>query len=296
MELRKNVFLATACLLVLIGFGTQCISMDHFPPGEKISRTKSEADGMSNEKELKNMIAQGDWQAVELTRQMGEAAWPAVKEGAKMKDFRSRQIAMVCAGQLGGEAAGKILLAGLADKHINVSLAAAGQLSNNPPLSALHGILNELTACSEENICALLALSAGRLPGEASVQVLLGLVGRDDDAAKNARLALAKLGQPEYLKAHLSKLASQNPHTRYEALAQLVYINDVKLADNAKPLLTDKEAAVTIGNQYKPRYRRVCDQAVDTLIALLKLTPPFATGAERIYTDEELLQIKNLVK
>ncbi len=209
------------------------------------------------------MIAQGDWQAVGLTRQMGEAA-------------------------------GKILLAGLADKYINVSLAAAGQLSRNPPLSALHDILNELTACSEENICALPALSAGRLPGEASIQALLGLVGRDDDAAKNARLALAKLGQPEYLKAHLSKLASQNPHTRYEALAQLIYINNIKFADNTKPLLADKEAAVTIGTQYNPRYRRVCDQAVDTLIALLKLTPPFATGAEMIYTDKQLLQIKNV--
>ncbi|HFQ81471.1 MAG TPA: hypothetical protein ENK33_08890 [Desulfobacterales bacterium] len=294
--LRKNIFWATACLLALIGFGTQCVSMDHFPSGEKISRTKTEANDMSKEKELKNMIAQGDWKAVELAKQMGEAAWPTVKQGAKMAGFQSRQISMVCAGQLGGEAAGEILLAGLNDKHINVSLTAAGQLSKNPPASALHGILNELAACSEENICALLALSAGRLPGEASTKALLGLVGGDDDVAKNAQLALAKLGQPEYLKAHLSKLAAKSPHTRYEALAQLVYIDNAELAENAKQLLSDKEVAVIIGTQYNPRYRRVCDQAVDTLIALLKLTPPFATGAERIYTDEQLLQIKNLVK
>ncbi len=293
--LRKHFFLATASMLVLMAFGIQCVSVDHSPPGEKMSRTESEDNGMSKEKELENMIAQGDWKAVELAIQMGEAAWPSVKQGAKMADFRSRQISMVCAGQLGGEAAGEILLAGLGDKHINVSLAAAGQLSMNPPTSALQGILNELAACSEENICALLALSAGRLPDEASTKALLGLVDGDDDVAKNAQLALAKLGHPEYLKTHLSKLASKNPHTRYEALAQLVYIDDAKLAENAKRLLSDKEVAVTIGTQYNPRYRRVCDQAVDTLVHLLKLSPPFETKLAKIYSDIELMQINQLV-
>jgi len=294
--LRKHFFLLTAYTLVLIGFGIQCVSVDHSPSGEKISRTESEDNGMSQEKDLENMIAQGDWKAVELAIQIGEAAWPSVKQGAKMTDFQSRQISMVCAGQLGGDTAGEILLTGLGDKHINVSLAAAGQLSKNPPPSALQGILHELTTCSEENICALLALSVGRLPDEASTKALLGLVEGDDDVAKNAQLGLAKLGHPEYLKTHLSKLASENPHTRYEALAQLVYIDDAKLAENAKRLLSDREVAVTLGTQYNPRYRRVCDQAVDTLVHLLKLSPPFETNPEQIYSDTELMQINQLVQ
>ena len=296
MGLGNRCFLAAVCLFVLIGFGTQCLSVNHSPSGKKMSRTESEDNGMSNEKELENLIAQGDWKAVELAKQMGAAAWPSIKQGATMADYQSRQISMVCAGQLGGGAAGAILLAGLGDKHINVSLAAAGQLSKNPPASARQGILNELAACSEENICALLALAAGRLPGEPSSKTLLGLVEGDDDVAKNAQLALAKLGHPEYLKAHLSKLASENPHTRYEALAQLVYIDDAKLAENARVLLSDKEVAVTIGKQYKPRYRRVCDQAVDTLVSLLKLIPPFQTSAESIYSDVQLSQIREIAK
>ncbi|HDP24294.1 MAG TPA: HEAT repeat domain-containing protein [Deltaproteobacteria bacterium] len=251
---------------------------------------------MSKVHELEHLIAQGDWQAVDLTAHLGEAAWPAIEQGARMENFQSRQISMVCAGRLGGETAGTLLLAGLADNHINVSLAAAGQLSRNPPPSALHGILGELAQCQEENICALLALGVGHLPGEASMNALLELTGRDDDVAKNARLALAKLGHDEYLEALLAELASDDPHARYEALAQLVYIDDAKLGEHAKKLLYDKEVAVTIGKQYAPRYRRVCDQAVDTLAALLKLKLPFAASAESIYSDSQLAQVREMVK
>lgn len=251
---------------------------------------------MSKVEELERLIAQGDWQAVDLAVRLDAAAWPAIQRGAGMEDFQSRQISMVCAGRLGGEAAATLLLAGLADKHINVSLAAAGQLSRNPPPSALPGILRELDSCQEDNICALLALALGHLPGEATTESLLELTGRDGDVAVNARLALAKLGHDEFLAAHLSRLASDDPYTRYEALAQLVYIDQAELAGHARQLLFDKEVAVTIGKQYTPRYRRVCDQALDTLAALLELRLPFVVSAESIYTDDQLSQASKMVR
>lgn len=251
---------------------------------------------MSKAKELEHLIAQCDWQAVDLAVRLGEAAWPVIEQGARMENFQSRQISMVCAGRLGGETAGTLLLAGLADKHINVSLAAAGQLSRNPPPSALQGILRELAACQEDNICALLALALGHLPDEDSTKTLLDLTGRDDDTAVNARLALAKLGHDEFLAAHLSRFASDDPHTRYEALAQLIYIDHARLAEHAKQLLFDKDVAVTIGTQYAPLYRRVCDQAVDTLAALLKLKLPFVVSAESIYSDSQLSQVSEMAR
>lgn len=293
---RKQFLAATVCLLLLVAFVSQCRSIEHGQSPGKVSLIEREDNHMSEENMLENMIAGGDWKAVELAVRMGDAAWPAVKKGATMEGFQSRQIAMVCAGQLGGKTAGEILLAGLADKHINVSLAAAGQLAKNPPAGSHQGILQELSSCSEENICALLALAAGRLSGKAPIQTLLGLVEGDDDVAQNARLALAKLGQKEYLEEHLAKLASESPHIRYTALAQLIYIDDPKLAENVKTLLGDKEVAITLGTQYNPRYRRVCDQAVETLKALLKFTVPFETSAGTIYSDEQLRLVKEKVK
>ena len=293
MGFGKFFFLIMAGMIML---PVLCPAWGTSGSGTKTASKEREDHGMSNGKELENLIAQGDWEAVEKTRQMGEAAWPSIRLGAVMPDFQSRQVAMACAGLLGGEEAGKILLAGLNDKHINVSLAAAGQLSMNPPPSALHGIINKLAADSEDNIRGLLALALGRLPDEASIRTLLGLAQGEGDVAQNARLALAKLKQPKFLEACTAGLMSEAPHIRYETLAQLIYIDNPDLAARAENLLSDKAEAVNIGNQYKPMYRRVCDQAVDTLAALLKITPPFEIGPALIYSDEQLYQMQLLIK
>lgn len=296
MGFWKICFQTLICLALVIGIAGVNLAGDVPCSGEKILLKQKEDKNMSNEKNLENLIAQGDWGAVEKTRRMSEDAWPAVKRGAQMPDFLSRQIAMACAGILGGEEAEKLLLAGLNDKHINVSLAAAGQLSVNPPAGALDDIIKELASGHEENIRELLVLALGRIPDETSTKALIKIEKEDEDLAPSARLALARHRQGEFLEAHVERLESETPHIRYEALSQMIYIDDPDLAGHAKKLLSDKAEAVNIGNQYKPLYRRVCDQAVDTLAALLNITPPFETGNGIIYTNDQLYQIQNLVK
>lgn len=295
-RIKRKLYWTAACLLLVLGCGAQNTPADSTQPPRQQPRVEKEDRAMTDVQQLEKMIAEGDWDAVELAGKMGASAWPVLEWGAQMAGFRSRQITMVSAGQLGGDEAGRMLLAGLHDKHINVGLAAAGQLSRNPPGNTLLKILDELNECSEDNICALLALAVGRLPAGEAPEVLLELAEGDDDVAKNAQLALARLGNSEYVERHLDKLASKESSIRYEALSGLIYINDPKLARNVHGLLSDREVAVTLGTQYKPRHRRVCDQAVDTLTALLKIKPGFDTGPENIYTDEQLHQFEQMVK
>ena len=166
---------------------------------------------MASEAELEKLLSDGDWGAVKTAQALGQAAWPTLEKGSRMADYRSRQITMACAGRLGGAHAASILVAGLADSFINVRLAAAGQLSGSPPPHALDGILDVLTTSSEDDVCQLLALAAGRLPSSRTTRVLLSVAPRQDAVGENAQLALAKLGNQEYIQAHLVKLSSDAP-------------------------------------------------------------------------------------
>ena len=108
-------------------------------------------------------------------------------------------------------------------------------------------------------------------------------------------MALAKLGDAEARRVIVSELSAEQPRTRYDALAKLIYIDAPKLATHAKRLLRDKNPAFVIGSIRNPQYRRVCDQAVDTFVALLNLQVRFRVSPERIYNDEELLQVQTAI-
>lgn len=251
---------------------------------------------MSSVLELERMITAGDRNAIDLARQLGEAAWPAINRTAKTSEYRSRRIAIQCAGQIGGESAGSVLAAGLSDQNVNVRIAAAKELSVDPPETAKHAVLNVLSTGSETrtSILELLALAAGHLHGERTMQVLRSLAEGNDSVAEHASIALAKLGENQAKQVLISKLSTNVPYTRYEGLGQLRYVNDVSLATHVKPMLADQANAQVIGPERNRRYRRVCDQAVDTLVYLLKLKPSFETAVEKIYSHGELAEIEKL--
>jgi len=259
-------------------------------------RPAGEGTRMSAQAELARLLEEGDFRAVEVAGAMGDAAVPALRKGATMAGYRSRQVAMACAGKVGGDAAGEILALGLKDGNVNVRVAAAGQLSVNPPESAKNAILSTLVRSTETDVREMLAFSAGYFPGERTVAILRSIASGEEVLASNARMALARLGDPAGRDAVLSDLSSSDPLVRYETVGGLRYVNDPSLAVRVKPLLLDTENAQAIGPGGWSKYRRVCDQAVDTLVYLLKLTLPFPTGEETIYTGEQLLHVRDLTR
>lgn len=260
----------------------------HRPPGEDTR--------MSAQAELERLLAEGDFRAVEVASSMGDAAVPALRKGAVMPGYRSRQVSMECAGKVGGSAAGEILSLGLKDGNVNVRVAAAGQLSVNPPESAKDAVLSTLVRSTETDVRELLALSAGYFPGERTLAILRSIAAGKEVLASNARMALARLGDKGGTEALVADLGSSDARVRYETVGGLRYVNDPALVSHVKPLLRDTEDVQAIGPERRRRYRRVCDEAVDTLVYLLKLKLPFPTGEETIYTDEQLHHVRDVTR
>ena len=246
---------------------------------------------------LEIYFQQANWAAVDETMRLRESALPTIKKYGQDKDYQKRQIAVECAGVIGGEVAAQILIAGLKDDNINVRLSAAKTLERNPNSSATEAVVELVNESDEEVLREILALAAGHLPGEKTVEVLKKIEQADEQQVSvNAQMALAKLGDEEAKQAIISQLDDALPRTRYDALEKLIYIDDASLARYAKKHLVHKSPAVMIGTVKSPRYRRVCDQAVDTMVFLLKLKVPFQVSIEIIYSDKEILAVESLTR
>ena len=246
--------------------------------------------------QLENLLENADWKAVGETHRLGAAALPALKTYASSDSYESRRLAVVCAATLDGDEAAKILARALGDENINVRLAAAGGLTDDPPTSTTEAVVAALESTPDETVREALVLAAGSLPGETTLRVLRKISSSSGQAARNSRAALARLGDEDARAAFEQRLSSGEATERYEALSWLPYVNDSTLAARARQLLNDEATAITIGSSRAPRYRRVCDQAVDVLIALGALKVPFDNGPESIYTDEELQSARRLAR
>ncbi len=251
---------------------------------------------MADANALESLLNAGNWMAVEMAAKQGAAALPVVRRAAGHAKFQTRQIAMASAGKIGGAEAGKILGAGLSDADLNVRLQAANELSVNPPAEAGQAILARLPIEEDDRVKEPLALAAGYIPGDQTVRILQLVAGMwSGELAKTARMALAKVGDKPSREALLAELSSPDAFVRYTAVGWLRYVDDKQYVPHARKLLHDKAPAQKIGPVRQPKFRRVCDQAVDTLVHLLKLKVPFETDLEKIYSDTEINTIAKLV-
>ncbi|MEO6002388.1 MAG: HEAT repeat domain-containing protein [Opitutus sp.] len=237
---------------------------------------------------LERLLLARDWQAVEMAQKEGARAVLILRRSSANPDYRVRQIAVTCAGRIGCAGGAGILATGLVDRNINVRLAAANELAVNPCPAAAETILEQIEKSADETVREKLVLAAGQLPASRALAVLRPLASGQGTLAVKARMALARLGDAGARQTLRSELSSKSPRARYDALEHLRYVNDPELAGAARGRLTDREPAIRLGVPSDSRFRRVCDQALETVVYLRKLQVRFEVNVERIYSDEEL--------
>ena len=291
---RFQILLLTGFIVVLI---IACVKKTRvLASDQSIEPLVTQKQSVAQNDQLKKLIAEANWQAVEEAKRQGSLALSIIRPFITDKNYQVRQIAVNCVGAIGDPQGADVLVAGLKDENVNVRSAAARELSEKPYPAAAGAVLEVLKTDADEILREMLATAAGFFPGDKTVAVLRPLANGDSILAANAMFALAKLGDVTGHKLLSTKLAAKLPRTRYDALEGLCYVNDLRFALTARQLLSDRANAVTIGSVRNQKIRRVCDQAVDSLVCLLKLKPPFEISPVKIYTDQEIATVRNLVK
>lgn len=247
---------------------------------------------MNGTNNLEIALQQKSWQAVNEAKRLNENALPLIKKYGSDEDYQKRQIAVACAGVIDDDGVVPVLTAELDDDNINVRLETAKAINKNPKPGVTDAVLEKLENSQEDVLKEFLALAAGKLPGEKTIEVLKKV--RDSEEGQvsiNAQMALAKLGVGEAKEAIVKELSDPLARTRYDALEKLIYIDDAALVPYSNRLLGDKSDAIRIGNIKRPQYRRVCDQAVDTIVFLLNLSLTFRAGKGQIYNAREIQEV-----
>lgn len=284
-------------VIVLTTAGVFAASPLSSPPRGDVVPVKLIDNSQMTPDRLEKLLAEADWQAIEEAKRIGRAGLQIIRTFLNSKNEQVLRIAMGCAGAIGDPDGADILVAGLRDKNFGVQLAAARELAEKRYPAAVASVLEILSKKSHEVVLAeMLAKAAGFFPGENTIRTLRPLAKGGGPLSRSAIFAMAKLGDAKGREALLSRLAARLPRIRYEALESLCYVNDVRFAATAKKLLLDKATALPIGLISDPQNRRVADQAVDSLVCLLKLQPPFETSSGKIYTDREISVLRNLSK
>ncbi len=233
------------------------------------------------------------WDAVKEAGKLGANALPVIEKYSRDENYQKRQIAVASAAAIQSEAAVPIFIAGLDDDNVNVRIAAAKAINENPYPALTDAVLSKIENCNDEVIKESLVLSAGKLPGDKTIEVLKKVNESDSgQVSENAEMALARLGDTEAKSKIVEELSDEIPGIRYQALEKLIYIKDRRLLPYAKRLLGDKTEAIKFGNIKAPKYRRVCDQAVETALFLGGVSASFVTAKDRIYGDREIREVE----
>ena len=288
----RKVMLTHLRMAALIGVVLACTSSQGLSRDQP-SRQK-EAAAMNPATTLETLLESANWDAVDEAQREGPLALPAVRHYAASSNYRTRQIATACAARIGGAEATAILASALADPNINVQLTAAKEFSPRGLSRRCPADPGSAGGQSSGRYCPRISWRwAGRVYSRRGLSIHpsptipgLGCAGdeRPDGPGSFGRSRARHWLEGEF--------ASPTPRTRYDALDQLRYVGDRSLIAEAKKLLGDREPARRIGTARHPHFRRVCDQAVDTVVFLLNLR--FPADPEKIYSDEELRRVREL--
>ncbi|MFT6631519.1 MAG: hypothetical protein ACJAS4_001468 [Bacteriovoracaceae bacterium] len=253
-------------------------------------------NGVMELNNLKKLLIEGDWEAVNYAQLLGEDSWPILNEIIQNKNFLPKQIAMACAAQLDIKKAGAYLIMGLNDKHINVSLRAAGELSKKRYDGVLPAILKKMSECDFElkGECSILLEALGHYPGDETLNTIKKIQTKNTSHKAEILKTLVKLEDPIAVKNYLQILKDGNSSMKYFAIKDLIYINQEKYFPKLKELLLDKEIGMNVGNPYNNHSRRFCDQAVDTAVEWLGLKTSFKPSNGN-YTDTQIAEVLSLI-
>lgn len=238
---------------------------------------------------LDKQIRDNDGLARETARKIGPPALATAMAHVKSASTDERVIALECVAAIGGDSVALALVEALADPEIDVRSTALRELLGTP----VRNLTPQLTALLKGSPDALVRGGAATLLRRADAREALKAIVEqrdreaDDDARERMTNAAAGLGDKASREQILSRLANPTARVRYQAIADLEDTGDANLGVHLIPLLHDDAKVKNVGIEQWPVWHRVCDRAVEAIVALSGRVVSFPIGGKN-YTPAQI--------
>jgi HEAT repeat protein len=248
--------------------------------------------------EIKERILQKDRSVLDQPGLISARVLPELLELCSHPDGEVRDLALSALNLLSGPPVREAIRKALRDPEVAIRSHAALFLHQHADRADLKELKVELAGNRDEFVREQVAMVLGKLNEPDMKPVLRGqLAAETDEYVSHALLlALARLGDEPSRRSVMARLMDDSPRVRVEALKDLEYLEDRKLARSVRPLLGDLRNAVNVGLSHSPEYIRVCDVAINTLDVLLAHPFPFVLQRTRRYGEGQIEQAINVLE
>ncbi|MCG7851851.1 MAG: HEAT repeat domain-containing protein [Methanosarcinaceae archaeon] len=284
----KSIIVAAGLLFLAMGCTTQSGGKSDAALDKE---TKVELD------ELKQMILEQNWDALDLAEKIGAPAMAPLADLLKNSNAEIRQIALNCVALTGDKKAIEVIASALRDPDEDVRSTAMQTLEARCD-STIQAQLVDNLSNPDPDIRGAVALMLGNLGDRTAVAPIRTRLESETDplASRRMKLSLAKLGDEKLMHEFADQLSIADSHTRYQGIEDLAYIDTRALAGDLFPALLDRGEAFNIGDKDSPVYGRVCDAAINLLGKWFNEPFSFEINEYRKYTDEEIEEVRKFLQ
>jgi hypothetical protein len=251
-------------------------------------------DGYSMNTELRQLIANKDFSAVDVARGAGPAAVTDVEPYLANADPAVRVLAVDCLAAAGGPAATDLLIRAFADGNEQVRINAINALRASPPKGRESALLNAWEADKTRDgfVRQQIPMILGSLSARtttAELRRFLGLEQRQD--VRDGMIAgLAKLGDALARNELGQLLRDARGKRTAELMDYVAYLDDRWVLPLLVPVLQRRELAIDLSTHRNTIRRRECDLAVDAVLKISKAQFTFQLDELAQYTDEQIAE------
>jgi HEAT repeat protein len=246
---------------------------------------------------LRTAVIDKNDDAVILSEEIGPEAAPVLIELLDSEDAEVRDLALGCITLTGYDETARVLAGCLGDEDEGVRIRALQSLQSRYDGSILDDLIENL-ANRDRVIRGGVARLMGQIGDTAAVKPLTDRLDSETDmeASEQMKLALARLGDEDLQDEFASQLDTPTAEGRYDAIRDLEYIGDRRLATRLLPALDDTSDAYEIGAPDEaPRFARVCDAAVSLIAKWFDKPFSFSTDDLQVYSEEEIEEARRFL-
>lgn len=190
-----------------------------------------------------------------------------------------------------------LVIKALGDPSDDVKIYAVALLRPSPPSGIMGHLLGAYQNAREPALRGQIALLAGRVTPVENIDAwrLLHQAESDPYAKDDLTKALARMGDEPSRVQYVASMNAATGRKAFDLVRGATYFEDPWIIPHLMPLLDRRDVVIHLAPDYKNTHPfRICDVALESLLALTGEKVDFKTPRPTQYSDTEIAKVRSL--